>query len=236
MDNGNTEQNILPDDTTRHNSDTGVSNPNSISSVLDDKPTNEVTNENNVGDVKQSDGSGDNSGRERPRHLLADSAESDTLDGEPKKETEEEKELKELIAPFNRFPKLKKWTELFTDKNNKETYGNRTESAMQAYDCKDRVSAGVIGSQNFKKLRGIASIFAEDKGVTFEKMMDVALARAVSSENIVWWNTVMDMTGYRDLQTQTVINNNTQNNVQYNLNDDKVIDWNDSFKKFLESQ
>lgn len=155
--------------------------------------------------------------------------------GKEPEETEEQKELREALEPYNRFPKLRRWVEFFTDKNNTKTYGNRTESVIQAgYDVKDRVSASQIGAQNFRKLKGLASIFAEDKQVTFEKLMETALARALTSENKAWWDDIMDLLGYKDLKPAIVVNNNTQNNTQFNLGSAEVKDWNAEFKKFLE--
>lgn len=48
--------------------------------------------------------------------------------------------------------------------------GNATESAMQAYDVKDRTAAGQIGWENLKKL-DIAE-FLEESGVTDKKLVD----------------------------------------------------------------
>lgn len=174
-----------------------------------------------------------------PGGVLPVSADDVPGGGLPKVEsepTEEEQELANALSPFNQSPRLQRWVELFLDKNNKETYGNRTECAMRVYDCKNRAVAATIGSQNFKKLNGVASIFADDKGITFEKLMDVAMARALSAQDSSWWTLVMDMLGYRDLKPAVVVQNNTQNNTQYNLNAPEVVDFNKNFKKFLESQ
>lgn len=152
--------------------------------------------------------------------------------------TEEEKELVKELQYFDKYPKLKHWAILFTDKNNKATYGNRTESAMQAYNCNNRITAAAIGSQNFKKLHGLASIFAEDKGITFDKFMETAMARALTSENPRWWEMIATVLGYHDAKNapQVVVNNNTQNNTNYNLNAPEVVDFNQKFKKFIENQ
>lgn len=151
--------------------------------------------------------------------------------------TPEQKELDQALIPFERYPKLKRWTELFLDKNNKATYGNRTESAMIAYDCKDRVSAGSIGYQNYKKLYGLASILAEDNGVTVDKLINVAAARALSHDNPRWWELYTEMTGLRDPKgAQFVVNNNTQNNTQINVNEADQVNYNEQFKSFVKSQ
>lgn len=150
--------------------------------------------------------------------------------------TTEDKELKQALIPFEKYPKLKKWTELFLDKSNRATYGNRTESAMQAYDCKDRVSAGNIGYQNYKKLYGLASILAEDSGVTVDKLINVAGARALTHENPRWFELYTEMTGIRDPKGAIVINNNMQNNTQININEPEAINHSEKFKDYLKQE
>lgn len=151
--------------------------------------------------------------------------------------SEEEQELSELIKPFKRFPKLKKWTELFLDKNNPKTYGNRTESAMQAYNCKDRLSASAIGVQNFRKLRGVMAIFADDKGITIDKVIEVTAARALTSDSPEWMKLFTSMTGIYDPKApQLIVNNNTQNNTQINIASADQVDFNKAFKDFVSSE
>lgn len=71
--------------------------------------------------------------------------------------------------------KLEKLRNKLTFKQRKfvEVYiqtGNATESAMQAYDIKDRNSAAVIGFENLRKLN-IAE-FLEESGVTDKRLAD----------------------------------------------------------------
>lgn len=150
--------------------------------------------------------------------------------------TEEEKELKQLLIPFERYPKLNEWVRLFTDKNNKDTYGNRTESAMRAYDCKDRASASAIGVQNFRKLRHLASVFVEDRGITIEKLLTVAATRAITSDNPEWFKLLASITDIHDPKAPSItVNNNTQNN-QFNINGDEAENFSKKFKDFLEKE
>lgn len=151
--------------------------------------------------------------------------------------SEEEKEISHTLESFERFPKLKKWAELFTNKDNKATYGNRTESAMQAYNCKSRPIAGNIGSQNYKKLHGVASLFAEDRGVTVTSMLEVLAARALSSESAEWWKLAASVFGIHDPKVpQLLVQNNTQINASLSVDNPEVIDFNASFKRFLEQE
>lgn len=151
--------------------------------------------------------------------------------------TDEEKELQQALIPFKKYPKLKKWTELFLDKSNKATYGNRTESAMQAYDCGNRADAATIGSQNYRKLKGLALNFFEDKGVTVEKLLDVLAARALTSDKAEWWKLAAEVVGIHDPKLPSVVvNNNTQNNITVDVNGQEMESFNESFQRFVESQ
>lgn len=154
---------------------------------------------------------------------------------ELKEESAEDKEIRAQIESFDRFPKLRKWATLFTDKNNKATYGNRTESAMQAYDCKDRFSAMAIGSQNFRKLKGLASMFMENSGKSFEDLINVILARAMTSERRDWMDLALEITDYKDPKgtPSIAIQNNVQTNIQ--VGEAEKVDFDAAFKEFIKN-
>ncbi|MGH7204383.1 MAG: hypothetical protein ACREHC_08110, partial [Candidatus Levyibacteriota bacterium] len=141
------------------------------------------------------------------------------------------------LIPFEKYPKLKKWVQLFTDPKNKETYGNRTESAMQAYNCKNRHDAGNIGYQNYKKLGGLASVFVDDKGITIEKLLTVLATRAITSENPKWFEMLTEMIGMRDPKgASVVINNLQQNNTTLTVSEEEKESFNEKFRKFVMKQ
>ncbi len=157
----------------------------------------------------------------------------------PSELSEEEQEIARLREALNKSPKLSKWLELFLDQSNPKTYGNKTESAMQAYDCKSRHDAGNIGYQNYKKLGGIASMYLETKGVTAGKLLDVAVAKLYESKNgggKEWWETIATLTGVKEPNNaQILVQNNTQVN-NYDLNAPEVKDFNKKFEEFLNAE
>lgn len=131
------------------------------------------------------------------------------------------------------------WCYYFTDKKNKDTYGNKTQSAIKAYNLdpdKQYSSAGVIGYENYKKLKGIASQFIEDKGFTLPKMLDIALAKMMKTDNKAWYDEVMILAGNKEpAGAQVLVQNNTQiNNIDLNAVEAK--DFNKKFQKFLEAE
>lgn len=120
-----------------------------------------------------------------------------------------------------------------------ETYGNKTFSAIVAYGLdpvKQYQSAAVIGYENFKKLKGFASMHLERQGFTVDKLIDIAANRAVTTENKAWWDEVAILSDIKQPPgTPMMVQNNTQiNNVD--INAPEAIDFNKKFKKFLEAE
>ena len=94
--------------------------------------------------------------------------------------------------------KFNGWVRFFTDPKNKETYGNATKSALKVYNTKNYDSASVIGHENLKKLKHVASIYAETRGVGYGQMIDIALAKMAQAQSPEWWDRLMKMFGYAD--------------------------------------
>ena len=111
--------------------------------------------------------------------------------------------------------KFDKWVECFLDVNNKDiedenhvivkrgTYGNATQSALVAYDLDPKTqyfSAGKIGSENYKKVKNLASRYAETKGIGVGRMIDVALGKTIESKSPDWWDRLMQLFGFMDMK------------------------------------
>ena len=104
--------------------------------------------------------------------------------------------------------KFNDWVEYFLDKKNKETYGNLTQSAIRAYmlDPKEQYdSASTIGSENYRKLRHLASMYAETKGLGFGKMLDIATQKMLVSKTPEWWDRLMKLFGYADFMEKGTV-------------------------------
>ena len=113
--------------------------------------------------------------------------------------------------------KFTEWTAQVLDKNKSETFGNFTQAALNVYgldenDPRQYATASAIGSQNFRKLKDIASLTLQKKGVTFDFLMQVLLSKMGSSQSSNWWEIVMEMMGYRDRSTQVNVKQYNQNN------------------------
>lgn len=149
----------------------------------------------------------------------------------------EEKELAEVKTQYKLTPKFTAWIKCFTDPKEKATYGNKTQSAIKAYSLdpvKDYAVAGSMGYQNFKKLQSVASIFAEQKGYTFDKMMDAAWLKFLKSEDPAWFDRLADWFGVRDLKPTTVIDARSQTNI-INVPEGEKKTFNDQFRDFIKS-
>lgn len=142
------------------------------------------------------------------------------------------------------------WVIYFTQKNHyleikneetgviekRKTYGNRTISAIKAYSLDydtQYFSAAQIGKENFQKHKNLSAKFADDLGLTYDFMMQVAKAK-MGEKGTRMWELTMDELDYRKMTPDTVIQNNTQNNVI--VNGEEAASFNDAFKKFLEKE
>ena len=115
-------------------------------------------------------------------------------------------------------PKFEKFVELFTEPTS-STYGNLTQSTIKAYGLSkakyDMVAH--MASDNGQKLREIARIYGEKKGVTFGTMINFASDKMNSMNvpekiKIQWWDRVMKLMGYMEQTTAKVqVQTNIQN-------------------------
>lgn len=111
-------------------------------------------------------------------------------------------------------PKFKLWLNYFLDQNNKETYGNAGRSALHAYNTTNLSSAYVIGSENLRKLKTLSSMYLEEKGYGLGKLLDIALSNLEKTQDIRWWDRIMKMCGYQDIQNSLISISISQENKQ----------------------
>jgi hypothetical protein len=132
------------------------------------------------------------------------------------------------------------WVQYFLDKNNKTTYGNKTQSAIFAYSLdpiKQYFSAGVIGYDNYKKLKSLASSYLEGKGITTGRMLDIAVAKLLDRNgSIAWWDRIAELTGIKEAQGEKTPQGDSKTQINiFNLNSPEVNDFNSKFEKFLQT-
>lgn len=153
--------------------------------------------------------------------------------------SEEEKEIEQILGKLNATPKLARWINLFLDKSSKETYGNRTQSAIMAYNLDPQTqyySAGVIGHENFKKLKMVASEYFEREGMTVGKQLDLLVAKAVNTNNAKYLITMMEMTGVYTPKPTIAVQNNTQNNISVQMTQERAKEFKEDFTKFINAK
>jgi len=75
--------------------------------------------------------------------------------------------------------KQRKWLEVYLDT------GSATEAAMQAYNCKDRASAGVVGCNTLKSIKGATRALMEKCGIT-DKVLYEKLAEGLDANRTVF--------------------------------------------------
>lgn len=129
----------------------------------------------------------------------------------------EDDELKALREKWSKYPKLSMWFDLYFDASNKQTFNNRTESAIIAYqldpnDPHDRKTAHEIGSQNSRKLKSWAVRYYEQTGWTKEKVLDLIANKAVLSNNAKYTVMLAELTDTWEEKPKITINSQTNIN------------------------
>jgi hypothetical protein len=150
----------------------------------------------------------------------------------------ESDEVENVKKSYKLTPKFNRWCELYLDKKNKDTYLNKTRSALQAYSLDETTEyaiAGSMGYQNFKKLQNVASQIADRKDYNLEKWLDVGWLQMLKSQSPEWWDRIGDMLGFRDLKPQLVVQQNTQNNTIINATDEQKKSFNEQFRSFIKN-
>lgn len=156
-------------------------------------------------------------------------------------ESAEEKEIAEVKSKFQNAPKFKKWRELYYDRSNEATFGKATECAIIAYGLDsrsqaDRIYASNLGYRNTKKCENWAREFLSSTGITPEYQLATLADKATKTNNAKYLQMLMEVTGIYTPGAATLVQNNTQNNTQINIDGKEVEDFNKKFKEFIESQ
>jgi len=112
--------------------------------------------------------------------------------------------------------KFNKWCNYFMDKNNKETYGNATQSAIKAYNY-DPITqyavASTTGAYNLKKQKSMGMAYGENKGLGLYQLIDWAISQMFKTGDTKWFEIVRDMLGYAAEKEPT-----TQVNIPIQIN------------------
>lgn len=123
---------------------------------------------------------------------------------------------------FTKSPKFQEWYRLFTNKSNKETFGNATQSTIQAYNLDPESQYGVarqMGSENLAKLDNAFGEILAKKGVTFGSMVDIGFNKMLKSNSFDSWLMFLEMLGapvpnFKPISSPTVYMNQVNNNIE----------------------
>lgn len=110
--------------------------------------------------------------------------------------------------------KFQKWCEHFFDRNDKETYGNATKSALRVYNTESYNTASVIGHENLRKLKNLRLQIADAEGFGLGDMMRIGFQKVLTGD-FDDWDRMMVRLGYHEPDPKIVVNN-TQNNFNFN--------------------
>lgn len=156
----------------------------------------------------------------------------------------ENTDIIEIEKQFNESPRFTRWRELYFDKDNLfklNTFKNRTLSAIHAYeldpnDPKQKKYAYKLGSKNARKCKNWAQEYLSELGVTPEKILEVIAAKALNTDNPRYMQLLAEITGVYNPKAQVVINNNNQNNTQINISEAEKENFDEQFRKLVESR
>lgn len=93
------------------------------------------------------------------------------------------------------------WFRYFSDRSNKECFGNATKSALEVYDTKNYASAGVIGHENLKKLKIMRLAWLDMEGYGFGERMKIGLAKALKGNYNDWDKFMVRIGHFEDKST-----------------------------------
>lgn len=91
-----------------------------------------------------------------------------------------------LTPEYRESLKFEKWVENFFNKQNPETYGNATKSALKVYNTEKINSAATIGKENYRKLQNMRSTIADMEGFGVGEFIKIAIAKAMKGEYKDW--------------------------------------------------
>lgn len=133
---------------------------------------------------------------------------------------------------------LSKFASYYLDKNNPETYGHATNSAIKAFNYKvpeQYNTARTIGSKMLTKINSLAQNIMENHGATIPWMVQFALTemqKPTTSDKtrVAWWKELAKIAGLSKIAEQQVVNIFNQNNT--NVNNNIVVVSPEEQKKF----
>jgi len=150
----------------------------------------------------------------------------------------EDEQISILLQSERQSPKFAKWGQLFLDKSNKTTYGNRAQSAIAAYELDPITqynSACVIGSENYSKLKVLGMAYLEQAGMTAGVQLDLLVSKAVNSPNATFLKMLMEISGVYTPKPSIAIQN-IQNNQIVQISKEEEASLNKQFEDFINAQ
>lgn len=156
---------------------------------------------------------------------------------------DETKEVEETQKKYILTPKFNDWYLYYTNhkhyvlikEEQKETYGNATLSAIKAYSLdpiKQYHVGSNIGHQNFRKCENLALEIAGKNGWTYETFLRHGWLNMLKTENPAWFDRMGAILGFHTPAPTVQV----QNNTQINVGEAEQVNFNDSFRKWQESE
>lgn len=119
--------------------------------------------------------------------------------------------ISQKTPDYRETAKFNLWVKYFTDRSNKETYLNATQSALKAYSSTSYSLAGVIGHKNIKKYNNLCVVTLDMEGYGLGELMKIGLAKVIKG-SYQDWDKFMERLRYFEPEKSL---NATQNNYDF---------------------
>ncbi len=106
--------------------------------------------------------------------------------------------MQSKIADYRETKKFNLWAKYFTDQNNKNTWGNATQSAIVAYGYNSPQQyhlASITGSKNMRKYEFLATSMLDRIGFSFGELLKIGIKKVLDG-TYKDWESLMERLGY----------------------------------------
>lgn len=135
-------------------------------------------------------------------------------------------------------PEYGMFLKYYLDPNETETYGNGTKSIIKAFNfdpVKQYQYAALKAHRLIKSDKSITRMYLESKGLSYTKMLDIATAKMIKSNNSRWWEIIAESADYKSDTKDSGSPTNIQIN-NFNIHGTEVKSANAKFKEWIDAQ
>lgn len=77
--------------------------------------------------------------------------------------------------------------------------GNGTKAVMAVFGIESRTTASALATRLIKEVPNIYGEFLAEKGMGLQKLLEIAMEKAMTDDDPRWWDRLMKLTGHMDI-------------------------------------